>query len=107
MDMTQVTVRTGQKPTREQLQEIREAAAFPSGNDPDCPPSGPAALAEFAAKAREVRGSMKNTKPAVTIRVTPECLATYKALGRGYTSIMSDILAYAANNPEFLKQAGL
>jgi uncharacterized protein (DUF4415 family) len=104
MDITQLTVKIGQKPTKEQLQEIDEAAAVSQDNDPDCPPSGPAALAEFAAKAREVRRSLKNTKPAVTIRLAPECLATYKTLGRGYTGIMSDVLAYAANNPEFLKQ---
>ncbi|MDR2669268.1 MAG: BrnA antitoxin family protein [Desulfovibrio sp.] len=102
--MTQLTVKIGQKPTKEQLQEICEAAALHQDNDPDCPPSGPAALAEFAAKARELRRSVKHTKPAVTIRLAPECLEAYKALGRGYTSIMSDVLAYAANNPEFLKQ---
>ncbi|MDR2375941.1 MAG: BrnA antitoxin family protein, partial [Treponema sp.] len=39
------------------------------------------------------------TKPAVTIRITPEVLAKYKALGKGYTGIMADVLNYVADNP--------
>jgi hypothetical protein len=35
----------------------------------------------------------------------PDVLARYKALGKGYTGVMADVLDYAVNNPEFLKQA--
>jgi uncharacterized protein (DUF4415 family) len=83
--MTTITVRDGQKPTKEQLKEIRAAAKAPITYTPDCPESTPEALAEFAAKARELRQNMKRTKPAVTIRITPGCLTKYKALGKGYT----------------------
>ena len=62
----------------------------------------PAALAEFAAKARELRHKTKRVKPAVTIRITPECLSKYKALGKGYTGIMADVLNAAADNADFL-----
>jgi uncharacterized protein (DUF4415 family) len=48
---------------------------------------------------------MKRTKPAVTIRITPDVLAKYKALGRGYTGIMADVLNYVADNPEILSKA--
>jgi uncharacterized protein (DUF4415 family) len=48
---------------------------------------------------------MKQTKPAVTIRITPDTLAKYKALGKGYTGIMADVLNYAADNPEILSKA--
>jgi uncharacterized protein (DUF4415 family) len=103
--MTTITVKAGQKPTKEQVREIRAAAKAPVRYTPDCPESTPEALAEFAAKARELRQRMKRTKPAVTIRITPDCLTKYKALGKGYTGIMADVLNYVANNPEILSRA--
>jgi uncharacterized protein (DUF4415 family) len=103
--MTTIIVRDGQKPTKEQIKEIRAAARGPIRYTPDCPKSSPAALAEFAAKARELRQSMKATKPAVTIRISSVCLSKYKALGKGYTGIMADVLDYVADNPEILTKA--
>jgi hypothetical protein len=35
----------------------------------------------------------------------PEVLAKYKALGKGYTGIMADVLNYVADNPEILSKA--
>ena len=105
MDMIHVTVRDGQKPTKEQIKEVRAAAKAPITYTRDCPKSTPEALAEFAAKARELRQRMKRTKPAVTIRITPDCLTKYKALGKGYTGIMADVLSYVADNPEILSRA--
>jgi uncharacterized protein (DUF4415 family) len=108
MDMMKVTVRDGQKPTKEQVKEIRAAVKEAKKHpvyDPDSPPSTPETLAEFAAKARELRQRMKHTKPAVTIRVTPDCLEKYQSLGKGYTGIMADVLNYVANNPEILSKA--
>jgi uncharacterized protein (DUF4415 family) len=102
--MTRITVKAGQKPTKEQIREVRAAAKGPITYTADSPESTPAALAEFAAKARELRKAMKQTRPAVTIRIPPDCLETYKALGKGYTGIMADVLSYAAHNPEVLSQ---
>ena len=103
--MIHITVKDGQKPTKEQLKEIRAAAKAPITYTADCPKTTPEGLAEFAAKARELRQRMKHTKPAVTIRITPDCLAKYKALGHGYSGIMADVLNYVANNPEILSKA--
>ena len=105
MGMTTMTVKAGQKPTKEQIREIREAAKAPIKYTVDCPESTPEALAEFAAKARELRQSMKTRKPAVTIRISSACLSKYKALGKGYTGIMADVLDYVAENPEILAKA--
>ncbi|MDR0968567.1 MAG: BrnA antitoxin family protein [Holosporaceae bacterium] len=107
MATTRITIETGQKPTEAQLKEIREAAKAPATYDPDCPPSSPQALAEFAAKARALRQAKKRLKPTVTIRLAPECLDAYRALGKGYTGIMADVLTYAAGRPDILKQAVL
>ncbi|MDR2718969.1 MAG: BrnA antitoxin family protein [Treponema sp.] len=103
------TIRVGQKPTKEELKrmkaEIRAARKLPPVYDPDCPPSTPEALAEFAAMARELRKNRRNPSPVIALRVKPDVLSKYKALGRGYTSIMADVLNYVANNPEILAKA--
>jgi uncharacterized protein (DUF4415 family) len=104
MAMTKIIVTDGQKPTKEQIREVKAAAQAPITYTPDCPKSTPAALVEFAKKARELRRTMKKIHPSVTIRIAPDCLEKYKALGKGYTGIMADVLSYAADNPEFLSR---
>ena len=103
MAMIRLTIRDGQKPTKEQLKEIRAAARQPIVYTADCPESTPEALKEFAAKARELRQKKRQIRPAVTIRMMPESLELYKSLGRGYTGIMADVLTYAAQNPSLLQ----
>jgi len=78
---------------------VKEAERMLPVYDPDCPPSSPEALAEFAAMARELRRNKRNPSPVVALRVKPDALAKYKALGRGYTGIMADVLDYVADNP--------
>jgi len=102
------TMKVGQKPTKEERKrikaEIKAARKMPSVNDPDCPPSSPEALAEFAAMARELRKNRRNPSPIVALRLKPDVLSKYKALGRGYTSIMADVLNYVADNPDILSK---
>jgi uncharacterized protein (DUF4415 family) len=102
------TIRVGQKPTKEELKrmkaEIKAAKKLPPVYEPDSPPSTPEALAEFAAKARELRKNRRNPAPVVAIRLMPDVLAKYKALGKGYTGIMADVLNYVADNPEILSK---
>jgi uncharacterized protein (DUF4415 family) len=103
------TIRVGQKIPKEILKlaktQVKEARKAPKVHDPDCPPSTPEALAEFAAMAREVRRNRRNPSLVVALRVKPDVLSKYKALGRGYTSIMADVLNYVADNPEILSKA--
>ena len=102
------TVRVGQKPPKDVIKEVkriaREAKKHPDAYDPDCPPSTTEALAEFAAMAREQRRNKKNPAPVIAMRLKPDVLAKYKALGKGYTSIMADVLNYVADNPEILSK---
>ena len=103
------TVRVGQKIPKEILKqarrEYRAAKKLPPVYDPEGPPSTPEALAEFAAMARELRKNRRNPAPVVALRLMPETLAKYKALGKGYTGIIADVLNYVANNPEILSKA--
>jgi uncharacterized protein (DUF4415 family) len=48
--------------------------------------------------ARELRKNRRNLAPVVAIRLMPNVLAKYKALGKGYTGIMADVLNYIADN---------
>jgi uncharacterized protein (DUF4415 family) len=103
------TIRVGQKPTKDERKrmkaEIKAAKKMPPVYDPDCPPSTPEALAEFAAMARERKKNRRNPLPVVALRIQPEVLEKYKALGRGYSGIMADVLKLAADNPEILSKA--
>ena len=100
------TIKVGQKPTKEERRrikaEIKAAKKLSPVYDPECPPSTPEALAEFAAMARERRKSRRNPLPIVALRIQPDVLAKYKSLGRGYSGIMADVLRLAADNPEIL-----
>jgi len=104
------TIMVGQKIPKEILiqakKEVKEARKSPKVYDPECPPSSPEALAEFAAMAREIRRNRRNPSPVVALRVKPDALSKYKALGKGYTTIMADVLNYVADNPEILYKAG-
>jgi uncharacterized protein (DUF4415 family) len=103
------TLRVGQKIPKEILklakEQVRKARKAPKVNDPDCLPSTPEALAEFAVMARELRKSRRKPSPVVALRVKPDALSKYKALGKGYTGIMADVLNYVADNPEILSMA--
>ena len=108
MGMAQSTIKVGQKIPKEVLKRVKAgvkaAEKMPPVYDPECPPSTPEALAEFAVMARELRKNRRNPSQVVAIRVKPDALAKYKALGRGYTSIMADVLDYVADNPEILSK---
>ena len=103
MGIIKSTVRVGQKPPKEIIQEIRRAARKPIRYTADCPPSSPEALKEFAQLAAE--RNRRKKKQSITIRVTPDVLESYKTMGSGYTAIMSDVLQYAVNNPSVLAAA--
>jgi uncharacterized protein (DUF4415 family) len=99
------TVRVGEKPTKEQLKQLKAIAKKPIHYTEDCPASSPEALREFAGLAVARRRNRRNPSPVIALRLKPDVLAKYKALGRGYTSIMADVLDYAASNPDILTKA--
>lgn len=82
------------------LQEIKAAAKL-KPNLEAMPELSEKALNEFAAMARAKR----KQKTFVGLRLAEEDLEAYKALGKGYTGIMADILSYAIKHPEVLSKA--
>ena len=100
-------VRVGQKPPKEVIKRVKkavkEARKAPPVYDPDCPPSSPEALKEFAQLAAE--RNRRKKKKSITIRVAPDVLESYKTMGDGYTGIMADVLKYAIDNPAILAKA--
>jgi uncharacterized protein (DUF4415 family) len=103
MGITRSTVRVGQKPPKEAIQEVKRAARKPIRYTEDCPPSTPEALKEFAHLAAE--RNRRKKKKSITIRIAPEILESYKTMGDGYTGVMADVLKYAVNNPGILAEA--
>jgi uncharacterized protein (DUF4415 family) len=102
MGIIKSTVRVGEKPPKEAIQEAKRAARKPL-NLAACPELSPEALKEFAHLAAE--RNRRKKKKSVTIRVNPDVLESYKTMGEGYTGIMADVLKYAVNNPGILTEA--
>ena len=102
MGIIKSTVRVGQKPPKEVIKRVKKAARKPI-NYTDCPPLSPEALKEFAHLAAE--RNRNKVKQSVTIRIAPDVLESYRAMGNGYSTIMADVLKYAINNPKILAEA--
>jgi uncharacterized protein (DUF4415 family) len=93
--------KAGQKPPKDVIKRIKEAARYPI-NLEAAPELSPEALKEFAHLAAERNRQKK--RQVVTLRLVPDCLSIYKALGKGYTGVMADVLNYLADNPEILSK---
>ena len=103
MGIIKSTVRVGQKPPKEVIEEIKKAAKKPINYTTDCPKSTPEALKEFAMQRAEL--NKRKIKQSVTIRISPDVLESYKTMGSGYTGVMADVLKYAVENPKILSEA--
>jgi uncharacterized protein (DUF4415 family) len=120
MATTRFTIPAGQRPSKEEWARIKaelaEARKHPIVYDEDCPELTPEQLAEFRpanGMTMEERAQMmrerrvKRKRRNVSIRLAPDCIETYKQLGKGYTGVMAEVLQYAAAHPDILKQAAL
>ena len=97
------SVLTGnEKPSKAQIDEIRKAAKLPLVYDEDCPPLSSEQIKEFARIAKEQRKLRK--KQVVAIWLSPETAEKVKALGKGYSSVLSRIVDEAFRNPDLLRK---
>ncbi len=88
--------------TPSQVEMLHNLESRPVSPDEDCPELTMEQLAQFrriSAANREER-----CKQTVTLRLSPQALRRAKALGKGYTSVLSRILESALENPDVVRQ---
>ena len=87
--------------TPSQVEMLHNLESRPISPDEDCPELTMEQLAQFrriSAANREER-----CKQTVTLRLSPQALRRAKALGKGYTSVLSRILESALENPDIIR----
>lgn len=88
--------------TPSQVEMLHNLESRPIAPDEDCPELTMEQLAQFrriSAANREER-----CKQTVTLRLSPQALRRAKALGKGYTSVLSRILESALEDPDIVRQ---
>lgn len=100
------TLKAGQKPTRKQLEEVRNASKRPITFDEDSPEFTEEQLKKFRRVSETLREERRQSqKQNVTLRLSPQALRKAKSLGKGYTSILARIVEDALNDPERINRA--
>lgn len=87
--------------TPSQIEMLHDLESRPISPDEDCPELTREQLTQFrriSAANREER-----CKQTVTLRLSPQALRRAKALGKGYTSVLSRILESALENPDIIR----
>lgn len=87
--------------TPSQVEMLHDLESRPISPDEDCPELTMEQLTQFrriSAANREER-----CKQTVTLRLSPQALRRAKALGKGYTSVLSRILESALENPDIIR----
>lgn len=85
--------------TEEELLDLELAANNPIIHDEDSPRMTEEMLTQFKRMNKEER-----VKQTVSLRLSPSTLKKAKALGKGYTSVLSRLLDLAINDEEMLKK---
>jgi uncharacterized protein (DUF4415 family) len=97
--MVKETLRAGQKPTKAQIKEIRDAEKRTITYTDDAPRLSSEELAEF----KQINAENRKKIPC-TLRLSKKSLEWWKSLGEGYTSVMARMLEEAQNYPDILKK---
>jgi len=97
--MVKETLRAGQKPTKAQINEIREASKRAIVYTDIAPQLTDEELAEF----KQVNAEGRKKIPC-TLRISKKSLDWWKSLGEGYTATMARMLEDAQNHPDLLKK---
>ena len=102
MAIINYTFEPGDKPTKAQIKEIKQAAKKPIVYDEDCPKLTDEQLAEFARIAKIQRDERK--KKVIALRVKNSTLEKAKKLGKGYTTILSRMIDLCIDDKELLEK---
>ena len=95
-------LRPEQQLTEEQILTVKEAAKRPVVQDED----NPELTDEQLASLRRVHESRRadRRRQNVTLRLTPQAIQKAKALGKGYSGILSRIVESILNDPSTLSK---
>ncbi len=102
MAIKKYTLNEDQPLTEEQLRAIEDAAARPVVFDVDNPELTDEQLACF--RRVHEQNKAERRRQNITLRLTPQAIKKAKALGKGYTGILSRIVESALNDPEILRK---
>ena len=97
--MVKEILKTGQKPTKAQIAEIRAAEKRTISYTNDAPRLTVKELAEF----KQINAINRKKIPC-TLRISRKSLDWWKSLGDGYTAAMARMLEEAQNHPDILKE---
>ena len=88
-------LKPGDKLTEEQVKMLEKAARRDPVYDPENPPLSEEEIIRMREAARKKRAAQN--KQTVSLRLSPQTLEKAKALGPGYTTILSQIIEEALN----------
>ena len=97
--MVKETLKAGQKPTKAQIKEIRNAEKRTIIYTDDAPRLNDEELAEF----KQINAENRKKIPC-TLRLSKKSLEWWKSLGDGYTAAMARMLEDAQNHPDIIKK---
>lgn len=96
-------VKTGQKPSKKQLEELQLVNDMPIIIDDDAPTYSAEEMKMLMETAKQKH--LKRQKSVVSIRLDQESIDIAKQFGSGYTSILSKLIYIGLRDPEILKRA--
>ena len=102
MAIKKYVLNTDQKLTKEQILMVKEAAKRPVVPDDDNPELTDEQLASLH-RVHELR-SADRRRQNVTLRLTPQAIRKAKALGKGYSGILSRIVESILDDPSTLSK---
>ena len=102
MAIKKYTLDEEQQLTEEQIRMVQEAARRPIEFDEDSPELTDEQLAAFRRVHETKRAERRRQN--VTLRLTPETIRKAKALGKGYSGILSRIVESTLNDPALLSR---
>lgn len=102
MGIKRFTLEEGQQLTAEQIHKVREAAKKPVVFDEDSPELTDEQLAGLR-RVHEANQEERR-RQNVTLRLTPQSIRKAKALGKGYTGILSRIVEAVLDDSASLKK---
>ena len=104
MAIKRVVMKVGEKPTAKQIAEVREASKRPISYDEDSPKLTKEEMSQFR-RVKEIikEQEAEKRKQTVTLRLKPQTIRKAKKLGKGYTSILAQVIEKVLADPAKLE----